>query len=57
MMNQDQIKGNLKDAAGKLQQKTGELLGDGKQQDKGAEKRVEGQVQKVVGNVKDSFNK
>lgn len=56
-MNQDQIKGNIKDAAGKLQQKTGELLGNEKQQEKGVENQVEGQAQKIVGNVKDSFNK
>jgi len=56
-MNQDQVKGSIKDAAGKVQQKAGEMMGNDKQQAKGVEKQAEGQVQKTAGNVKDTFNK
>ncbi|KRB81856.1 CsbD family protein [Noviherbaspirillum sp. Root189] len=56
-MNQDQVKGSVKDAAGKVQQKAGEMMHNEKQQEKGIEKQAEGQVQKTVGNVKDTFNK
>ncbi|MDH4393767.1 MAG: CsbD family protein [Aquabacterium sp.] len=51
-MNKDQIKGTLKDAAGKLQQKTGEVTGDPVQQAKGVQKQVAGKTQKAVGDIK-----
>lgn len=56
-MNQDQIKGNIKDAAGKLQQKAGEVTGNDKQQVKGDTRQMEGKIQKAVGNIKDTFGK
>lgn len=56
-MNQDQVKGSIKDAAGKLQQKAGEVTGNDKQQVKGDTRKMEGKVQKVVGNIKDTFSK
>ncbi|GIZ52725.1 CsbD family protein [Noviherbaspirillum aridicola] len=56
-MNQDQVKGNIKDAAGKLQQKAGELAGNDKQQVKGDVRQTEGKIQKGVGNLKDTFGK
>lgn len=56
-MNQDQVKGSVKDAAGKVQQKAGEVIGSDKQQAQGTQKEAEGKVQKTVGNVKDSFGK
>jgi uncharacterized protein YjbJ (UPF0337 family) len=56
-MNRDQVKGDIKNAAGKVQQKIGELTGNKTQQAKGAAKQVEGRVQKGVGNVKQSLNK
>ena len=52
-MNKDQIAGSAKDIAGKLQQKTGELVGSKKQQARGLEKQVEGKIQKGVGDVKE----
>ncbi|MGZ8198346.1 MAG: CsbD family protein [Burkholderiales bacterium] len=55
-MNKDQIKGTIKDIAGKAQQKAGELTGSEKQQVKGVKKQVEGKVQKGVGNVKKAFD-
>ncbi len=53
-MNKDQVKGSVKDAAGKVQEKTGEIVGSRSQQAKGLEKQAEGKVQKGVGDVKES---
>lgn len=53
-MNKDQVKGAVKDAAGKVQTKVGEATGSNKQQAKGMAKQVEGKAQKAVGNVKDA---
>ena len=50
-MNTDQVKGALKEAAGKVQQKTGEVLNSPEQQVKGAAKQVEGSVQKNYGDA------
>ena len=60
-MNSDQVKGALKDAAGKVQLKTGEVVGSREQQVKGMVKQAEGKTQKKVGDakevIKDSVNK
>jgi uncharacterized protein YjbJ (UPF0337 family) len=60
-MNKDQVKGALKDAAGKVQSKTGEVVGNREQQAKGMAKQAEGKTQKKVGDakevIKDSGNK
>lgn len=53
-MNKDQVKGSVKDAAGKAQQKVGELTGSEEQQVKGLQNQAEGKVQKGVGNVKEA---
>lgn len=53
-MNKDQVKGSVKQAAGKVQQKTGEAIGSEKQQVKGIAKQVEGKVQKGIGDLKDN---
>lgn len=53
-MNTDQIKGALKDVAGKVQQKTGELINSPEQQAKGIAKQVEGTTQKNYGDVKEN---
>jgi uncharacterized protein YjbJ (UPF0337 family) len=53
-MNKDQVKGAVKDAAGKVQRKAGEAMGSNKQQAKGMAKQAEGQVQKAAGDMKDS---
>ncbi len=52
-MNRDQVKGGMKDAAGKMQRKFGEATGNKNQQVKGAGKQIEGKVQKYVGDVKE----
>ncbi len=54
-MNTDQVKGTLKEVAGKVQQKTGEVINSPEQQAKGAAKQVEGKVQKTYGDSKEAF--
>ncbi len=56
-MNKDQMKGAVKDAAGKVQRKAGEAMGSNKQQAKGMAKQAEGKMQKVAGDTKDSATK
>jgi len=55
-MNKDQVKGTVKDIAGKVQEKAGELTGNEKQQIKGIKKQVEGKVQKGFGDVKEAVH-
>ena len=52
-MNKDQVKGTVKDAAGKVQSKAGELTGSTEQQAKGMAKQFEGKTQKKVGDAKE----
>ncbi len=52
-MNKDQVKGAIKDVAGKVQEKTGAVIGSTDQQVKGIAKQVEGKTQKAVGDVKE----
>jgi len=52
-MNRDQVKGAVKEVAGKVQSKTGEVIGSTEQQAKGMAKQVEGKTQKKVGNAKE----
>lgn len=60
-MNKDQVKGAIKEAAGKVQEKTGEVIGSATQQAKGMVKEVEGKTQKKVGDaeevLKDNANR
>jgi uncharacterized protein YjbJ (UPF0337 family) len=55
-MNRDQIKGTIKDAAGKVQRKAGEVVGSSKQQVKGTMKQAEGKAQKDLGDTKEAMN-
>jgi uncharacterized protein YjbJ (UPF0337 family) len=55
-MNKDQIKGSMKDAGGKVQEKVGEATGDRDTEAKGVGNQAEGKVQKTVGDVKDTVN-
>lgn len=55
-MNKDQIKGSIKDAAGKVQEKVGQNTGDRDQEAKGVGNQAEGKTQKIVGDVKDAIN-
>lgn len=52
-MNKDQVKGAVRDAAGRLQERAGQAVGNTDQQDKGVVKQVEGKVQKAYGDVKE----
>ena len=56
-MNKDQVKGSLKEAAGKVQVKTGEVVGSKSQQASGMSKEAEGKGQKATGDVKDAVKK
>ena len=56
-MNKDQVKGAIKDATGKLQEKAGEVIGNPTQQVKGIVKQVEGQAQEHVGDLKEALKK
>lgn len=53
-MNKDHVKGTIKEAAGKVQQKTGELIDSPEQEAKGVARQVEGKTQQKVGDVKDA---
>jgi uncharacterized protein YjbJ (UPF0337 family) len=55
-MNKDELKGSVKDVAGKAQQKVGELTGSEKQQIKGLKNQAEGKVDKAVGKVKEAMD-
>ena len=56
-MNRDQVKGRMKEAAGKAQLKAGKAAGSLKHQAKGLAKQVEGKVQKNVGDARDDAEK
>jgi uncharacterized protein YjbJ (UPF0337 family) len=53
-MNKNQVKGALKDAAGKLQETAGEVVGNTGQQIKGIQKQVEGKAQRAIGDVQEA---
>ena len=52
-MNTDQVKGALKEAAGKVQTKAVELIDSPEQQAKGLLNQAEGKTQKSVGDAKE----
>ena len=52
-MNTDQVKGTLKEAAGKVPSKAGELIDSPEQEAKGLLKQSEGRLQKNVGDAKE----
>ena len=52
-MNRDQVKGRMKEAGGKLQQKAGKASGSLKQQAKGLARQATGKVQKSAGDARD----
>ena len=51
-MNKDQIKGSATEAAGKLQRKLGQAIGNPKQQAKGTGKVIKGRAQQLAGDAK-----
>jgi uncharacterized protein YjbJ (UPF0337 family) len=54
-MNEDRMKGSLKEAKGNIKEKAGKALGDEKLKREGQADQVEGKVQNVVGAVKDTI--
>jgi len=54
-MNKDQIKGAVKEAAGKVQEKFGDLIGSNKQRAEGLVKEVAGKLERKVGDAKETM--
>jgi uncharacterized protein YjbJ (UPF0337 family) len=50
-MNKNQIKGDSKIVAGKIQEKVGRLTGNKEQQLKGENRKIAGRTQKAMGNI------
>jgi len=55
-MNKDQVKGTVKEAAGKVQGKLGDLMGSNDQKAKGLVKEVVGKAQKKFGDAKENLS-
>jgi uncharacterized protein YjbJ (UPF0337 family) len=53
-MHKDQIKGAAKDAAGSMNEGLGKATGNDRMAAEGAAERVEGKIQKGVGDMKDA---
>lgn len=53
-MNKDQVKGETKDIAGKIQEEVGKATGSTTQQVKGLAKQVEGKLQKGLGDAREA---
>ena len=53
-MNKDQVKGKAKNIAGKVQEKTGKLIGSRQQQVKGIAKQISGKLQESLGDIRQS---
>lgn len=53
-MNKNQIKGAVKDVAGKVQKEAGILSGSKEQQVKGLNKQISGKAEKAYGDAKDA---
>lgn len=51
-MNKDQVKGTVKEVAGKVQAQVGKVVGSTEQQVKGHIREAEGKAQYVVGDAK-----
>ena len=51
-MNKDQVKGTVKEAAGKVQKTVGDVVGNPSQQAQGAIKEAQGKAQQVRGDAK-----
>lgn len=56
-MNRNQVEGGVKDAAGKVQRKFGEMVGDDRHEADGMEKQVEGKTQKTAGDLTNAVDR
>jgi len=54
IMNKDQVKGRIKEAAGETQEHLGRLVGSKEQEAKGHAREVAGKVQKNVGDAREA---
>jgi uncharacterized protein YjbJ (UPF0337 family) len=54
-MNEDRMKGSLKEAKGNIKEAAGKTTGDEKLKREGQADRMEGKIQNVVGGIKDSL--
>ena len=52
-MNKDQVKGIVKDVAGKVQEEAGKLAGSKEQQIKGLNKQISGKAEKTYGDARE----
>jgi uncharacterized protein YjbJ (UPF0337 family) len=53
-MNENQVKGKLKEAAGEVQEHTGRAVDSAEQEAKGHAREMEGKIQKKVGDVEEA---
>ena len=53
-MNKDQVKGKAKSIAGRVQERTGKLIGSRQQQVKGIAKQISGNLQESLGDIRQS---
>jgi len=53
-INKEQVKGELKDLGGKIQEEVGKLTGSKEQQAKGLKHQAEGKLQRGVGDLKEA---
>jgi len=56
-MNRNQVEGGIKDAAGKVQRKVGQMMGDDRQEADGMERQAEGKTQKTAGDVTNALDR
>ena len=54
-MNQDQVKGRMDQAVGKIKEETGDLLNDKRLEEKGRAEKDVGKVQAEYGTVKENL--
>ena len=56
-MNEEQVKGKLKEGMGEAQEQLGRVTGNREQEARGHAKEQEGKVEKKVGDVKEGVDK
>lgn len=56
-MNKDQVKGSIKEAAGKLQKNAGKVAGSPEHRVKGTARELAGKAQKAYGDLKEGAEK
>lgn len=56
-MNKDQVKGAVKNVAGKVQQQVGKMVDSKEQEAKGLQKQIAGKAQQTYGDAKEAIKK